>query len=199
MSDKPYHHGDLRQALVQAAITLVTEGDAAPSLREVARRAGVSHTAPYRHFTDKEALLAAVAEDAYRGLTASMRDHVAKAYTSVDQFTASGKGYIAYALTHPAQFRLMFGPNLPPVAAHAGLQQAADEAFGLLVALIERGQAEGQLSRRPPRELALASWSLAHGFAQLILDQRVGVAAEHVDSLTDALLAVLREGVVNGA
>lgn len=157
-----FHHGNLAEALVDAAEELVErEGLAAVSLREAARRAGVSHAAPYRHFSSRDALLAAVAS---RGFI-SLRDAFENAASMPGSFLlAVGQTYVRFALANPGLFRLMFGSGLdrrlyPEMAA------AADSAFGVLLrATTERGS-------NAPEDAALGAWALAHGLAQL--------AAEH--------------------
>lgn len=110
-SGKPYHHGDLRAALLDAADALLDQGgDGAVSLREAARMAGVSATAAYRHFADKEALLAALALRGFEAFGAAMA--AAVAVGDVSPHVARGRAYLRFALARPGRFRLMFGPLL---------------------------------------------------------------------------------------
>lgn len=153
-SAKPYHHGDLRTALLDAADALLDEGgDGAVSLREAARRAGVSATAAYRHFADKDALLAALAA----------RHFVAfgQALGRVD-FQEKGRAYVRFALARPGRFRLMFGPLLGRAKQHPALDQASTASFEALTA------AAGS------REDALRAWGLVHGLSHLLLDGAIG-------------------------
>jgi len=130
-----YHHGDLRRALLDAALAVLTEADSrALTLREVARRAGVTHAAPYRHFTDKEALLAAVAEEGFHTLSEAMREAMGRAGDDpVERLEALGVGYVRFALAHPAHFEVMFGPELSWDREVCTLQSAADATFALLL------------------------------------------------------------------
>ena len=148
-----YHHGDLRAALLQAAGELLEkQGLASLSLREAARRAGVSHNAPYRHFPDREALLAALAAEGFSWLS--------------EGFTGAGRegglAYVRFALAHPQRFRLMFGGVLAigdyPELREQGLRayQQLEEAFKDL--------------GEDARFAAAAAWSLVHGLSNLILD-----------------------------
>lgn len=148
-----YHHGDLRAALVQAAGELLEkQGLAALSLREVARRAGVSHNAPYRHFPDREALLAALAAEGFRML----------ADRQASGGRERGLAYVRFALEHPQRFRLMFG-GLLPIGSHAELREQGRRAYqGLEDAFQDLGE--------DARFAAAAAWSLVHGLANLILD-----------------------------
>src|SRR5215218_3535844 len=106
---RPYHHGDLRRALLQAALEAIAEvGPAAVSLRDLARRAGVSHAAPAHHFGDKAGLLTAVATDGFRRLAATLGE----AYEATGSFLEVGVAYVRFAVTHRAHFEVMFRPEL---------------------------------------------------------------------------------------
>ncbi len=161
---RPYHHGDLRAALLDAAARWLDErGAETLTLRELARAAGVSHAAPYHHFAGRDELLAGVAERAFDRLG----DALAAAADNPDAARALldiGQAYVREALAHPAQFRLMFGPMLARKAEHSGLQRAAERAFTVLLQAATRHAPERAL------ELALAGWSLSHGAANLAID-----------------------------
>ena len=159
-----YHHGDLRPALLRAAAkVLEKEGPAALSLRELARRAGVSHNAPYRHFSGREALLAALAADGFRMLGDALAQNSGR---------AMGEAYVRFALEHPQLFRLMFGGHLN-FSRHRELAQAAARPYEALVAAFR-----AQPAIADPDKSAAAAWSLVHGLAHLLLDghfaQRAG-------------------------
>jgi AcrR family transcriptional regulator len=148
-----YHHGDLPAALLRAAAkTLEKRGPGALSLRETARRAGVSHNAPYRHFPDREALLAALAAEGFAVLGERLRDQPGR---------SMGDAYVRFALEQPQRFRLMFGGQLP-MAKYPQLRAAAQGAHQALV------EAFKELPR--PERAAAAAWSLIHGLSQLLLD-----------------------------
>ena len=150
-SNRPYHHGDLRAALLDAADTLLEKGgDGAVSLREVARAAGVSATAAYRHFTDKEALLAALAARHFRDFGAAIG--------AESGLGARGRAYVRFALARPGRFRLMFGGLLARAEAHPELRAASRATFDAL-----RGVAGSE-------DGALRAWAFVHGLAQLLLD-----------------------------
>ncbi len=167
-----YHHGDLRRALLDAALAVLTEADArALTLREVARRAGVTHAAPYRHFTDKDALLAAVAEEGFRTLTEVMRISMnAAGEDPVERLEALAVSYVRFALAHPAHFEVMFGPELPwEQERYPPLHEAADTTFGLLLDSVQTAQAAGALRGDQPLPFALLCWSMVHGLATLLV------------------------------
>lgn len=164
-SNKPFHHGDLRHALIEATAELIErDGPASVSLREAARIAGVSHNAPYRHFPTREALLAAVAAHGFRQLRLAFEE--AAAATPENRMLALGQGYVRFASAHPGLFRLMFGSGLDR-QAHPDLAQAAQDAFEVLQrATLDRGSSS-------PREAALGAWALVHGLSHLIVDNQL--------------------------
>jgi AcrR family transcriptional regulator len=182
--------------MLDATLALVRElGPAGFTLREAARRAGVSQAAPYRHFADKGALLAAVAEEGFLALTASMRDEMTRA--PEDTFAASGRGYVKFALTHPAHYKVMFGPSIV-ACAPPSLQQAGAAAFAVLVEAIARGQAAGTLRKDGrPEELAIFASSAVHGFVSLVVDGQLG-AMGHDDKAIAALTRRVVDGVFGG-
>ncbi len=186
-----YHHGNLRRALLDAALALVErEGAEALTLRAAARLAGVSQAAPYRHFKDKEALLAAVAEEGFRAMTETMRRAAApQAEDSLGRLRACGLAYVEFATSHPAHFRVMFGRVAADRSAHQGLMEAAGEAFGLLVAAIRDCQAAGTVRDGNPEELALCAWSATHGLAALAVDGQLHERAGEMGGLAQAMTA----------
>jgi AcrR family transcriptional regulator len=156
---RPYHHGNLRAALVDPALELVErEGAEALTLRAVARAAGVSPAAPYRHFTDKRALLAAVAEEGFRLMTTALRAGDAGADARA-RFRARGLAYVGFATRHPSHFRVMFGRELADRSGYPGLQDAARAAFDALVEGVRDAQEAGAMREGDPRELGLTAWA----------------------------------------
>ncbi len=161
---RAYHHGDLAAALRRAAGKILEkEGVEALKLRVVARRAGVSHNAPYRHFPRSEALLAALAVEGFEWLGAAQRKAEA-----AGGLRAMGEAYVEFALAHPQRFRLMFGGRIP-LGKHARLREVAARAFAEL---------SGALAARVPgapgaQDASIAAWALVHGLAQLLLGGRI--------------------------
>ncbi len=169
-----YHHGDLRRALVAAALELLkTDGSDGLTVRAAARRAGVTHAATYRHFPSKDALLAAVAEEGFRSLERALRRSLAAGRGPVEQLQAMAVAYVDFARRRPASFRLMLGPGAPSKAAYPPLEAAARATFAILVEAIARCQAQGRARRSPAIRLATAAWATMHGLATLVADTRV--------------------------
>jgi AcrR family transcriptional regulator len=170
---KPYHHGNLQEALLRSAIGLIAEvGPTAFTLREVARRAGVSHNAPYRHFQDKDALLAAVATQGYRELTDVMTGAAAQQVNPLDRLKHAGLAYVSFALRRPEHFTVMFDAPLSE-QAHPEAAGAAKRAFSVLLGLVKDCQAKKQLAPGNPLDLALLAWTLVHGIAKLAITGRL--------------------------
>ncbi|WP_329062763.1 TetR/AcrR family transcriptional regulator [Amycolatopsis sp. NBC_01480] len=188
---KPYHHGHLRQALIDAAVAEVEAvGPAALSLREIARRAGVSHGAPAHHFRDKAGVFTAIATEAFRLAGRTIGPVAQGPYGFLD----GGSAYIGFALAHPGHFAVMLRPDLYH-DDDPELSLARDEAFQILY-----GSA-ADLDGLPPGAdvtgLVLAGWSLAHGFATLWLNgnlkDRTGPApADVADQLRDGVIRLGR-------
>ncbi|MFP8780492.1 TetR/AcrR family transcriptional regulator [Hydrogenophaga sp. RWCD_12] len=161
---KAYHHGDLKAALLQAAAALLDEGgEAAVSVREVARRTGVTPTATYRHFENKEAMLAALATQGFDAFTQAMQE----ASTGAPQpFTAMGIAYVRFAADHPNMFRLMFGPAVADRSRSPELVAAIARA----TSVFDQGMQSRSDVTADARVAALRAWSLVHGLATLVLD-----------------------------
>jgi len=167
-SKTPYHHGDLRSALLDAAVAAIAEsGLPSLSLRECARRVGVSHAAPYRHFEDKRALLMAIATQGFQWLTAAGRAAIDEVEDPKSRLDAYGAAYVRFAFEHPVHHRVMFSVELGPI--QADLEQISGGAFGLLLECAAGLVGPGE----DPELAAVAAWSLTHGLAMLILDGRI--------------------------
>ncbi len=185
-----YHHGELRAALFDAAVALLAEDGAdALSLRAVARRAGVSAMAPYRHYPDKGALLAALVAHGFGGLCDALRE--------ADEGAAPGQAlvgqavaYVRFARANPALFRLMFGPKRM-AAAHPELTAAGDATYRVLS---DRVAADAPPDR--DREaLAVGCWALVHGLAGLFLD---GQISDRIDAPDDVAARRVAEVMLSG-
>ncbi|GAB3863614.1 TetR/AcrR family transcriptional regulator [Nocardioides maradonensis] len=173
MSDaKPYHHGSLRADVIAAAVAEVEAvGAAAVSLREIARRAGVSHAAPMHHFGDKTGLFTAIATDGFRQAAAAIAPRAQGRFGFLD----GGTAYVEWAISNPGHFEVMYRPGLYRTD-DPELVEAKEAAFAVLdgsgAALAEEWGIEDAGG------LVLAGWSMAHGFATLLL-------AGNLDDLVD--------------
>ncbi|MDJ1131244.1 TetR/AcrR family transcriptional regulator [Streptomyces iconiensis] len=187
-----YHHGDLRAACLRAARELLEEdGSAALSMRAVARRAGVSPTAPYRHFPEREALVSAVAAEGYRELA----EHLLAAHPSPatpNELAAVAVAYVRFALDHPALFRAMFAEPCDPGNEE---RAAATEAIAAYVRDLVRRAFPGA----DPDALWTAVWALVHGLAFLHLDGKLDASAHEAvaDQVRTAVLAMLAAAPVS--
>jgi AcrR family transcriptional regulator len=196
--DRPYHHGSLPQALVAEAVLVLAEGNPnALSLRELARRLGVSPAAPYRHFADKEALLAAVAQQGFELLSAEL-DNIAGVHPDepVRQLADLGWAYVRFALRQPQYFQVMFGRAATPQTMYPQLFAAGQSAFGILQRVIEGGQRSGAVAAGESRELAVAAWSQVHGLATLLLEGQLLLEDESAaEALVRRCLDILHVGL----
>ncbi len=187
MSDeKPYHHGDLRAALLLAAeAELAERGVEAFSLRSVAKRAGVSHAAPAHHFGDATGLLTALAAYGFQDFLATQHAFEARApKTPRDQLIAAGLGYVGFARARPALFRLMFGSERTDYK-NAALKGAAEGAIGHL-------KAQVMLVGGDAAQDATAVWATAHGLADLLIAGRISVIRNmQEDDLQEMLTNIL--------
>jgi AcrR family transcriptional regulator len=166
--------GGLRDTLVDAAVALIArKGPPGFRLREVARRARVSEAAPYWHFSDREALLAAVAERGFEEMAKGMLQIWSREADPAERFRALGIGYVRFALAHPSYLRVMFGSEVPDKAQHPALKAAGERTFALLVQAIAECQAAGQVRGGSPEDFAVAAWSIVHGLAALLVDGKL--------------------------
>lgn len=171
-----FHHGDLRWALLQSAsLLLEREGTSGVGLRAIARLAGVSQAAPYRHFPDRESILAALAEEGLVTLGDRMAAAARQAGEPAGALRAIAETYVALAAERPHLFRLLFGPEVADKTRHPAVRDAGLRAFGVLIETIAAGQRAGVVRDGDPGELALGNWAAVHGIALLMLD---GLVAE---------------------
>ncbi|MCF6118350.1 MULTISPECIES: TetR/AcrR family transcriptional regulator [Mesorhizobium] len=198
-SNRPYHHGDLRRAVIETALDMLREEKGWQfTLREVARRAGVSHAAPYKHFPDKAALLAEIAMIGFDRLRESLSAAKSEAPKTLrDEITPIARAYVAFGTDNPALYRLMFSAE-EGKAVGMHLNERALAVFDVLLEILRRGQAAGSIRKRPIEGQAAAGWGLIHGMTMLAIDgllvpEKVGPAP------LDAALSTLLEGLANPA
>ena len=160
-------HGDVRRLVLDAAIAIIElEGAESLSMREVARRAGVSHQAPYHYFSDRSGIFAAISEEGFTGLAQAFRD------VHETEMPAAKAGFIAYlnfAREHVGHFRVMFRNDICGVTTHALTQTAADSAFDELRLMVSRITGP-EIDPNKAFTFAAMLWSLSHGLATLVID-----------------------------
>jgi AcrR family transcriptional regulator len=197
-----YHHGDLRQALLEATLRLVAEhGPEGFSLREAAREVGVSPAAAYRHFADKPAVLAALAAEGHGRLAAAMekvgnRDEAAPPKArAVARFVGIGQAYVEFALKNPSFFRLMFGPALKAPGFEAYCAPSGRNPYEILSITLDELAASGAIPPERRANAEVISWSCVHGFSTLLVDGALPLGAraraEAYRALVRALLQAL--------
>ncbi|MGA2882488.1 MAG: TetR/AcrR family transcriptional regulator [Bryobacteraceae bacterium] len=194
---RPYHRTNLKQSLLDSAVGLIGEvGPQTFTLREVARRAGVSHNAPYRHFRDKDDLLAAVAAQGFDRLTEAMQKAMAKGRSAAERLSLAGRGYVQFALQWPQHVLVMFeGPKpAEPRPAHA---ESARRAFQTLLDAIAAAQEEGALPKGDPQRFAVVAWSGVHGLAKLAIGGQLRFNSKQTLQFADYLTQVLASGMAN--
>lgn len=193
-----YHHGDLRAGLIAAATEIVEkEGVMALSLRGVARKAGVSQTAPYHHFSDKEALLAAVAETGFQGLSTEMEKAEQATLSSAERMVALGHAYVSFATSNPGRFRLMFGPLIREKLNYPDLLVSSAKSLEMIRGAVEQRREDVGATTGNVEADAMAAWSIVHGLATLLIDS--GFNAESMGTATqDALVERVTSTLVTG-
>lgn len=169
---RSYHHGDLRNALIEATIRLIpTTGVRGLSLREVARRAGVSHAASYRHFRDKESLLAAVAETGFSTLGEALRRAARSAGPDpIAKLQAAGVAYVEFAMHHAAHLHVMFGGAIGSFDRYPTLLTSARAARAELHEVVVKIERKGPAREADEEVLEAAAWSIVHGLSVLLAD-----------------------------
>jgi AcrR family transcriptional regulator len=201
---RPYHHGDLHRAIVGAALEVLSESQSTEfSLRELARRAGVSHNAPYKHFADKRELLAAVSAVGFELLAKRMAEATKDLDSPRERLAAMARAYVCGGVSNPALYRLMFGGYL--AGQDDGRPAIERTAAYNMKALIVDAISNGALGRRIPstaenaREIdgaILVFWSQMHGLTLLLVDRLVGPGQKTVE-LTENVLKGMLDGLVN--
>jgi AcrR family transcriptional regulator len=193
MARRSYHHGNLREALIAAGLrALAEDGASAFSLRDVARRAGVSAAAPYRHFADKDALFAAIAVESLERLRATMDEALATAPADpLARFRATGVAYVRFAVAHPAHFLALCVPGMSERVPD-DMKLAFAERQTAEAAQLHAGQAAGTIAPMPLDALLISARAIVHGLAHMIVQGELGP----VDAARAAELAELVTGVL---
>jgi AcrR family transcriptional regulator len=198
-----YHHGSLREELIAACVALIeAEGIGAVSLRRVARAAGVSPGAPYHHFADRSALLAAIAVRGYELLERRLRRAREEAPTAARALGALVEAYVGFARDHPAYLHLMLRPELSRPHHHPEAQAAGDAAIQLLTETVRDCQREGTAPPGDPAPLVGMVWALAIGIVTLWLDGPLEGRCVSLGTTPEGLtaqIAALLEGMLAGS
>jgi AcrR family transcriptional regulator len=200
--ERPYHHGDLRRAIVKAALEILQETQSLEfSLRELARRAGVSHNAPYKHFADKRELLAAVSATGFERLAKRMSDATARHSNPRARLSAMARDYVRHGVDNPALYRLMFGGYLtgPDDGRPAIERAAAEKTKALLAEAIIKGGLGSAIANTPRNERKITGalliyWSLLHGLTLLLVDRLVGPKGKS-DELSESVWQGMLDGL----
>jgi AcrR family transcriptional regulator len=208
---RPYHHGHLRRALLDAALQLLTEQDLAGlTLRQIASRAGVSEAAPYHHFASKADLVEALVVETLHQLAQALQEAVQTTTgTPLDRLIATGVAYVHFAVEHRASFQILYRPELRHLSrpqsdavglARSPIDQAGRAAYQVLLDAIMACQKAGEVVPGDPLALALTAWATVHGLAQLLLDGVVGaeILPQGVQPDATHLAHIVSEVLVQG-
>lgn len=195
MAENHYHHGDLKNELIKAGIDILTsEGLEALSLRRVARHAGVSHSAPYGHFEDKQALIAAISAEGYRRLYTELENSAKHAGSEPQRkLIECGQAYVRFALRDRDIFKVMFSGILEQEKKYPEYVEGSKKTFDFLVKIIEECQ-DIQLFRPAPKELlAVAIWGQVHGIVSLALENQISHSVMDKHDINSILLFALNQ------
>src|SRR3954447_6819115 len=198
---KPYHHGDLRRVLIDAALQLVGEGGPeAVSVREAARRAGVSPGAPFRHFSSRDALMQAVAEEAQRRFRAEIEASLAEAPAGdpLGRFRRLGLAYLRWAMRNPTHFEIISSRRFFDHDKAAGVSQDNAELIDLTERTLAEAFAQGQLRAPDLKRVQIAGRALVYGFARMNIDghfPRWGVTGAEAERTAEGILDLFIEGI----
>lgn len=175
MANQKYHHGDLKNALITAGIEILAEdGESGLSLRKVAGRAGVSHSAPYSHFADKQALIAAISTEGYRRLYEKLMA-VTRAYPvdPMRQLVEAAWAYTRFAQEDPAHFKITFSGILEKEKDYPEFVEMSKRSFSVVEEIVRECQEAGMLENGPTDAVAVSVWSMVHGFVLLLLENQI--------------------------
>jgi AcrR family transcriptional regulator len=204
-SPKPYHHGDLRRVLVEAALRLAEEGGAAAvSVREAARRAGVSPGAPFRHFESRDALMTAVAEEAQRRFRAEIEAALSEvpADDALRRFRSFGLAYLRWAIRNPTYFEIISSGRYFDHDGAAELSRDNAELIAMTERMLAEAFAKGALRTAELKPVLIAGRALVYGFARMNIDghfPRWGVAGPEAEQTAEAILDLFIEGIAKRA
>jgi len=193
MAATPYHHGDLKNALIKAGVEILAEeGLGALSLRKVAKQAGVSHAAPYSHFADKQALIAAISTEGFKQLYVQIKEILETHQNDPKKLLIeTAWTYVQFALNMPDRFKLMFSSVLEKEKDYPEFVEISQENFLQLVQIVEICQQAGILRHGAPDLVAVSVWSTVHGFVSLLLEGQISHTVLDKASLKDLLILII--------
>ena len=175
-----------RERVLEAAVDLMSrEGIAALSMREVARRAGLSHQAPYHHFRNREGILAAIAEDGFRRL--NQRLEAVSGRNAAARMIAGGRAYVDFALSHPAHFQVMFRPELVDLEKYPSARAEAGKGFSILQFRVDQLVREKLIPRRHAAGMVTLSWAFVQGLSSLLLEGPLARATDGDIQISDRI------------
>lgn len=168
-SSKDYRHGDLKSALIEAALeSIAATGEVEFSLRDLSLRAGVTHAAAYRHFSSKKDILRAVAEQGYYELSERFRKILLKDPLNIEEL---GMAYVQFAKEHPQHFKVMFHPDVKAEDPNEPDVSLGEKTFGYLLASVEANKESGRFVDQDSRLIAMTAWAAVHGLASLVVNE----------------------------
>jgi AcrR family transcriptional regulator len=194
MSPTPYHHGDLKNALIKAGTEiLASEGLGGLSLRKVAKQAGVSHAAPYSHFRDKQALIAAISTEGFKQLHSQI-ESVKEIYQADPEtlLVETAWAYVQFALNAPDRFKLMFSSVLEKEKEYPDFVEISRKNFRQLVEIVEICQGAEILKSGDSDLIALSLWGTVHGFISLLLEGQISHTVLEKASLKDIFIFIIQ-------
>jgi AcrR family transcriptional regulator len=195
MASNNYHHGNLKNALIKAGMEILAgEGVGGLSLRKVAKQAGVSHAAPYAHFTDKQALIAAISTEGFKQLYTQIQAvkeaHRASPGTLLIE---TAWAYVQFALNAPDRFKLMFSSVLEKEKDYPEFVEISQQNFRQVVEIVEVCQKAGVLKESAPDLTALSLWGTVHGFTSLLLEGQISHTVLEKASLKEILIMIMQK------
>jgi len=200
MAQKNYHHGDLKNALIKAGIEILAkEGVGALSLRKVAQKAGVSHSAPYSHFPDKQSLIAAISTEGFNQLSGELRSVIERYKDDPKRQLMDGAlVYVQFAMDNADTFKIMFSGVLEKEKEYPSFVEASRKTFELVVGIVRACQDAGILRSTSPEMMAVTVWGQVHGIISLALEGQIShtVLDNHV---VQDVVAFAVEGMVLSA
>jgi AcrR family transcriptional regulator len=197
-SKNSYFHGNLREAILKTSLKLIEkDGVEQLSIREIAKATGVTHQAPYRHFKDREELLAALAQDGFEKLFIGMSSYLEGISDPMARAVKIGEGYLQWAVENKEHFRLMFNRSVPEYDTLPGLQVASQKILELVLSVVIENQAAGNIRKDDTRKIARQFWAAVHGVALLFIDKQFKPFGEDV-SQGKLLVRDLITNLING-